>query len=223
MFTGIVEERGQVARLDHQGDSATLSVRGTSVVEDAAPGGSIAVNGCCLTVVEVERASGTLAVDVMAETLEKTCLGELRPGDAVNLERAVAASGRLDGHIVQGHIDGVGTVLDRQHTPRWDLLRVSLPTPLARYVAVKGSIAVDGVSLTVVDVTDRSTGPAGSGSTKFAASDEPGGSSFTVALIPTTLRLTTLGLKEPGEPVNLEVDVIAKYTERLLAAQEVTA
>jgi riboflavin synthase len=194
MFTGIVEELGEVVSIEPGGDFVRLVVRGPLVVSDAGHGDSIAVNGCCLTV--TERDESTFAVDVMAETLDKTSIGSLRPGSPVNLERALPAQGRLGGHIVQGHVDGTGTILERTPSEHWEVVRIAVPSPLARYVAAKGSITVDGVSLTV------------------AAVDE---GSFTVSLIPTTLELTTLGRKQPGDPVNLEVDVVAKYVERLLA------
>jgi len=196
MFTGIVEELGEVVTLDLLGDSARLTVRGPKVVSDAAPGDSIAVNGCCLTV--VERGDETFGVDVMAESLDKTSLGDLHPGSLVNLERALTAHGRLGGHIVQGHVDGTGTVTSRRSSEHWDVVWISLPVDLARYVAMKGSITVDGVSLTVSGLSDG---------------DRP---AFSVSLIPTTLELTTLGHKRAGDPVNLEVDVLAKYVERQL-------
>jgi riboflavin synthase len=196
MFTGIVEERGEVLDLLRRNGSAFLTVRGPVVVEDARPGDSIAVDGCCLTVVDVSAAKDAVTMDVVPETLSRTTLGKRRAGDEVNLERSVRADGRLGGHLVQGHVDGTGRILDRT-SGDWEVIRVGLSLELARYVAAKGSIAVDGISLTVVDVADV---------------PEP---SFTVALIPTTLRLTTLGLKGPGDLVNLEVDVLAKYLERL--------
>jgi riboflavin synthase len=198
MFTGIVEELGEVVSIEPRGDSVRLTVRGPRVVSDAGHGDSIAVNGCCLTVVtwDAERFS----VDVMAESLDKTSLGALAPGGRVNLERAVTAHARLGGHIVQGHVDGVGTILRRTAQEHWDVVAIGLPASLARYVAMKGSITVDGISLTVSGLVDGA---------------EP---SFEVSLIPTTLELTTLGFKQPGDPVNLEVDVVAKYVERLLAA-----
>jgi riboflavin synthase len=171
-----------------------LVVRGPLVVSDAGHGDSIAVNGCCLTV--TERDESTFAVDVMAETLDKTSIGSLRPGSPVNLERALPAQGRLGGHIVQGHVDGTGAILERTPSEHWEVVRIAVPSPLARYVAAKGSITVDGVSLTVVSVDDAE-------------------GSFTVSLIPTTLTETTLGTAEVGSTVNLEVDVIAKYVERL--------
>ncbi len=196
MFTGIVEELGVVETVDEQGDAVRLTVRGPHVVVDAGLGDSIAVNGCCLTV--AERDQETFTADVMRETLLKTSLGALEPGARVNLERAVTAAKRLGGHIVQGHVDGTGSVLRREPSEHWEVVTVSLPREIARYLVPKGSITVDGISLTVVDVIDG---------------EEP---SFTVSLIPETLARTTLGFKQPGDPVNLEVDVIAKYVERLL-------
>ncbi|GAB3153988.1 riboflavin synthase [Microbispora hainanensis] len=195
MFTGIVEELGEVVALEPLGDSARLTVRGPVVTGDARHGDSIAVNGVCLTVAGAEGDSFT--ADVMKETLDRSSLGALRPGSRVNLERAVRADQRLGGHIVQGHVDGTGEVLSREPGEHWEVVRLSLPANLARYVVEKGSIAVDGVSLTVAAVTEDT---------------------FSVSLIPTTLDLTTLGRKQPGEPVNLEVDVIAKYVEKLTAA-----
>lgn len=195
MFTGIVEELGTIARLDRGTDSARLTVRGPLVTSDATHGASIAVNGVCLTV--VEHADGEFTVDVMAETLSRSSLGSLRAGDRVNLERAMAAGGRFGGHVVQGHVDGTAQVLERVPGDRWEVVRLSLPAGLARYVVEKGSITVDGVSLTVASIDDTS---------------------FTVSLIPTTLDLTTLGHKGIGDLVNLEVDVLAKYVERLMSA-----
>ncbi|WP_059008407.1 riboflavin synthase [Streptomyces specialis] len=194
MFTGIIEELGEVTAVERAGDSARLRLRGPLVTEGAAHGDSIAVNGVCLTV--VDSGDGEFTADVMAETLDRTGLGALEPGSRVNLERPMALGGRLGGHLVQGHVDGTGTVLERIPGDRWEIVAVSLPAHLARYVVEKGSITVDGVSLTVVEAADDR---------------------FTVSLIPTTLALTTLGLKRPGDPVNLEVDVLAKYVERLLA------
>jgi riboflavin synthase len=193
MFTGIVEELGHVVALDRGAESARLSVAGPLVTSDAVHGASIAVNGVCLTVVEHD--GGEFTVDVMAETLARSSLGDLVSGDRVNLERAMAASGRFGGHVVQGHVDGTATILERRPGDRWEVVVFSLPVELARYVVEKGSITVDGVSLTVASV---------------------GPDSFSVSLIPTTLALTTLGHKGTGERVNLEVDVIAKYVERLL-------
>ncbi|MEU1595591.1 riboflavin synthase [Streptomyces sp. NPDC005708] len=197
MFTGIVEELGEVTAVENLGDSSRFRLRGPVVTEGARHGDSIAVNGVCLTVVEHEGDEFT--ADVMAETLSRSSLGALAVGSRVNLERPTAVGARLGGHIVQGHVDGTGTVLERRPSDNWELVTVSLPDHLARYVVEKGSITVDGISLTVVEV---------------------GADRFTVSLIPTTLALTTLGLKQPGDPVNLEVDIIAKYVERLLAPGE---
>ena len=193
MFTGIVEELGVVEALVDQDDAVRLTVRGPHVTLDAGLGDSIAVNGCCLTV--AERDQETFTADVMRETLDKTSLGGLTPGDRVNLERAVTPQTRLGGHIVQGHVDGTGEIVRRTPSEHWEVVEISLPAAIARYLVAKGSITVDGISLTVVAVGD---------------------SSFTVSLIPETLARTTLGFKEPGDRVNLEVDVIAKYVERLL-------
>ncbi|HWC21999.1 MAG TPA: riboflavin synthase [Flexivirga sp.] len=196
MFTGIIEELGHAQELVRQGDSATLSIAAQAVVKDAQHGASIAVNGVCLTV--VEHSPDGFTVDVMAETLDRSSLGALQPGSPVNLERAVRADGRLDGHIVQGHVDGVIQLLRRAEHEHWTELTFSLPEQLAPYVAEKGSAALDGVSLTVASVGD----------------DE-----FSVCLIPTTLALTTLGSRQVGETVNLEVDVLAKYVERMVAVR----
>jgi len=197
MFTGIVEELGVVEAIEDQGDAVRLTVRGPLVVSDAELGDSIAVNGCCLTVVTHD--DEVFTADVMKETLDKTSLGEFEPGVRVNLERAVTAHKRLGGHIVQGHVDGTGRVVGRTPSEHWELVEIGLPDGLARYLVDKGSITVDGVSLTVVNVTDTS---------------------FTVSLIPETLARTTLGIKQAGDLVNLEVDVIAKYVERLLGTKE---
>nr|MDT0663315.1 riboflavin synthase [Micromonospora sp. DSM 115978] len=193
MFTGIVEELGEAGRLDWHGDGGVLAVRGPLVAADARHGDSIAVNGVCLTVVEVD--GDTFTVDVMKETFDRSALGTLAPGDPVNLERAATLATRLGGHLVQGHVDGVGAVLARTPGDRWEDVRFSLPPGLSRYLVEKGSITVDGVSLTVVAVTDDS---------------------FEVSLIPTTLAATTLGRKQVGALVNLEVDVIAKYVEKMV-------
>jgi riboflavin synthase len=193
MFTGIVEELGVVEGIEQQDDAIRLTVRGAFVTTDASLGDSIAVNGCCLTV--AQRDGETFTADVMHETLSKTSLGVLDIGSRVNLERAVMPTTRLGGHVVQGHVDGTGSVLRRTPSEHWELVEVELPADLSRYLVPKGSITVDGISLTVVDVHDAS---------------------FTVSLIPETLARTTLGFKQPGDPVNLEVDVIAKYVERLL-------
>ena len=209
MFTGIVEELGHVVALEPGAASARLTVAGPLVTSDAVHGASIAVNGVCLTVVEHD--SEQFTVDVMAETLDRSSLGALRAGDRVNLERAMAASSRFGGHIVQGHVDGTATILARTPGERWEVVQFSLPQVLARYVVEKGSITIDGVSLTVsaVDPVDMDS----------SADD----ATFSVSLIPTTLALTTLGHKGVGDTVNLEVDVLAKYVERLLTTKETSA
>ncbi len=194
MFTGIVEELGEIAAVERlPDDSARLAVRGKTVTSSARPGDSIAVNGVCLTVADVD--ADTFTADVMKQTLERSSLGGLDVGAPVNLERAVTLQTRLGGHLVQGHVDGTGRIVERSKAAHWDLVRVGLPGELNRYVVEKGSITVDGVSLTVVSVDDTT---------------------FTVGLIPSTLELTTLGRRQPGDPVNLEVDVLAKYVEKLL-------
>ena len=207
MFTGIVEELGRVERLERTGASARLTVHAPRAMEGTRPGDSICVNGCCLTVAEPRDDAFT--ADLMAETLERTGLGELAVGSPVNLERALRPADRMGGHIVQGHVDATAQILERRHEDHWDMLRVSVPEDLTRYVAVKGSIAIDGVSLTVVDIVDVT------GTVETSESIGSSGS-LTVCLIPETLRRTTLGVKQPGDSVNLEVDVMAKYIERLL-------
>ncbi|NEE02105.1 riboflavin synthase [Phytoactinopolyspora halotolerans] len=211
MFTGIVEELGSVVKLEVTDEWALLTLRGEKVTSDAVHGDSIAVNGVCLTVVDVDRGGATFTVDVMRETLDRSALGRLDADDPVNLERAVKVSDRLGGHIVQGHVDAVGVVLNRKRGERWDVVRIGLPSAVSRYVVEKGSIAVDGVSLTVSAVSAVSAVPALSG----GGDDEW----FEVSLIPTTLELTTLGRRQPGDEVNLEVDVIAKYVERLVTPE----
>lgn len=206
MFTGIVEELGTVTALEDQGDAVRLTVHGPLVTSDVHEGDSIAVNGCCLTV--VAHQDGAFTADVMHETLAKTSLGAFEPGTRVNLERAVTPTTRLGGHIVQGHVDGTGTVLARTPSAHWEVVEISLPTELEHYLVAKGSITVDGISLTVVDV-----GPSDVGRPEV----EPGEASFTVSLIPETLARTTLGFKQPGDVVNLEVDVIAKYVEKMVS------
>jgi riboflavin synthase len=198
VFTGIVEELGELIGRDDRPDAARFTVRGPVVCSGTRPGDSIAVNGVCLTVVGID--GEVFTADVIGETLRRSSLGAAGTGDAVNLERAVQFGDRLGGHLVQGHVDGTGTILSRTR-PRdgapWELVRIGMPAGLARYVVEKGSVTVDGVSLTVVE----------------AGTDE-----FSVGLIPTTCELTTLGLRRPGDRVNLEVDVIAKYVERLASA-----
>jgi riboflavin synthase len=198
VFTGIVEELGEVVDREDLADSARMSIRGPVVTADARHGDSIAVNGVCLTVVEV-LPGGVFTADVMGETLNRSSLRGLRPGSGVNLERAAAVNSRLGGHIVQGHVDGTGHVIARTPSERWEVVRIALPMALSRYVVEKGSITVDGVSLTVSGL---------------------GHDWFEVSLIPTTVDLTTLGRAEVGTHVNLEVDIIAKYVERLMSPAE---
>jgi riboflavin synthase len=193
VFTGIVEELGDVVAIEELGDASRFRLRGPVVTDGAKHGDSIAVNGVCLTVVDF--GDGEFTADVMAETLDRSSLGALAVGSKVNLERPMALGGRLGGHLVQGHVDGTGTIVERKPSEHWEIVKISLPADLTRYVVEKGSITVDGISLTVVDA---------------------GPDYFTVSLIPTTLALTTLGAKQAGDPVNLEVDVIAKYVERML-------
>jgi riboflavin synthase len=200
MFTGIVEELGTVAAIEDQGDAVRLTIAASTVLEDAALGDSVSVNGCCLTVATVSTPGRptSFTADVMRETLDKTAVGELTTGDRVNLERAVTPTTRLGGHIVQGHVDGTGVVRRRTPSEHWELVEVEAPTDLLRYLVPKGSITVDGISLTVVDVL---------------------ADGFTVSLIPETLARTTLGFRMPGDRVNLEADIIAKHVERLLQAR----
>jgi riboflavin synthase len=199
MFTGIVAELGEVADIEHVGDSARLTIRGST--EGMTPGDSVAVNGVCLTLTGI--ADYTFTADVMGETLARSGLGKLAPGAPVNLEQSVRMADRLGGHLVQGHVDATATIISRTPATHWDQVRIGLPAKISRYVAEKGSIAVDGVSLTV------------------SALSPPGAADgwFEVCLIPETLKRTTLGAREPGETVNLEVDVMAKYVERLLAGE----
>jgi riboflavin synthase len=194
MFTGIVEELGEVVSFTE----TVLAVRGPLVTSDARHGDSIAVNGVCLTV--VDNVDGVFTADVMGESLRRSSLGVLEQGSPVNLERAATVGSRLGGHLVQGHVDGVATIIAREPADEWEVLRFSLPPELARYVVEKGSITVDGVSLTVMAVT---------------------AGEFSVGLIPTTLKLTVLGAKAVDDPVNLEVDVIAKYVEKMLGDRHV--
>ncbi|WP_433826141.1 riboflavin synthase [Actinoplanes sp. CA-015351] len=200
MFTGIVEELGEIVRLTggEGGDSAVIAVRGPLVTSDAGHGDSIAVNGVCLTVIDNE--GGIFTADVMGETLRRSSLGALQVGSQVNLERAAALNSRLGGHLVQGHVDGVARIIAREPADQWEVVRFSLPAELAKYVVHKGSITVDGVSLTVMEVT---------------------ADSFAVGMIPATSKLTVLGSKAIGDPVNLEVDVIAKYVEKMLGSRNV--
>ena len=196
MFTGIIEELGVVSGIEPLHEAVRLSIQGPEVTLGAKPGDSIAVNGVCLTVVTSKR--GVFTADVMLQTLANTALGGLVRGTRVNLERAVTPVTRLGGHIVQGHVDGTAEILSREPSEHWELVRISLPAELDRYLVAKGSITVDGISLTVADI-DATT--------------------FTVSLSPETLARTTLGFKQPGDTVNLEVDVIAKYVEKMVSAR----
>ena len=200
MFTGIVEELGEIVAKEELVDAARFTVRGPLVTSDAGHGDSIAVNGVCLTVVDV-LADGSFTADVMQETLNRSSLAKLDVGSRVNLERAAALNSRLGGHLVQGHVDGTGHVISRSPSENWEVVRIALPDSISRYVVEKGSITVDGVSLTV-----------------SAQRGDRGFEYFEISLIPTTLELTTLGTAVVGTPVNLEVDVIAKYVERLHSA-----
>ena len=199
VFTGIVEELGEVVTIEQFAGAARLTVRGPLVTADAARGDSIAINGVCLTV--TGHAGGTFSADVISETLSRSSLGALAAGSKVNLERPMRLDDRLGGHIVQGHVDGTGTILARHPG---DVVRISVPQELSRYVVEKGSIAIDGISLTI---SALGTGP------------DPGAHWLEVSLIPETLARTTMGGKQPGDTVNLEVDMIAKYVERLLGAE----
>ena len=196
MFTGIVTALGTVTAVDVRGEAARITVKGADLT-GAALGDSIAVDGVCLTVADMDADAFT--ADLLPETRRRTSLGDLAVGRRVNLELAATPTTRLGGHLVQGHVDAIGTVLARAPGEAWDDVTVGIPTELARYVAVKGSIALDGVSLTVVDVTDDS---------------------LSVSLIPETLRRTNWGAKHVGDPVNVEVDVIAKYVERLVLLRQ---
>jgi len=201
MFTGIIEELGRVVAIEPQNDAFRLTLEGKLVTGDLKRGDSISVSGACLTAVEIE--AGRFTADVMQETLDKTSLQGIKVGDPVNLERAMTAATRYGGHVVQGHVDGVGTVLSRTPSENWEWVRVQIPAELAKYVVLKGSITIDGVSLTVneIDVTDDGKDFVG------------------LSLIPETLKLTTLGTKQVGDRVNVEADVMAKHIERLLEAR----
>lgn len=196
MFTGIIEELGRIAAIEPQGDAMRLTIEGPLVVSDVHRGDSIAVSGTCLTAIEFDNRSFT--ADVMQETLDKTALGSVKVGDAVNLERAMTAATRFGGHVVQGHVDGVGEIISREKSEHWEWLRVRIPVELMKYIVLKGSITIDGVSLTV---------------------NEVGADHIGLSLIPETLALTTLGHKSVGDKVNVEADVMAKHIERLLEAR----
>jgi riboflavin synthase len=196
MFTGIVEELGRVSAIENLPDAIRLTIEGPLVASDLHRGDSIAVSGTCLTAVEFDEKGFT--ADVMQETLNLTSLDGIKVGDPVNLERAMTAATRFGGHVVQGHVDGVGQIISREPSENWEWVRVSVPVDLMKYVVLKGSITIDGVSLTINEVGDDFVG---------------------LSLIPETLRLTTLGSKQVGSKVNLEADVMAKHIERLLEAR----
>jgi len=218
VFTGIVEEQGTVVAIEHLADSARLRIKADIVTSDASHGDSISVNGVCLTVTDLgdpdssdpDSSDGEFSTDVMAETLSRSSIGDLAIGSPVNLERALRSDGRFGGHVVQGHIDTTATLLRRDPGQKWEVLTFTLPLEISRYVVAKGSITLDGVSLTVSDVHDQGDdrGPGGEGGNVLPA--------FSVSLIPTTLAMTTLGDRTVGDRVNVEVDVLAKYVERLM-------
>lgn len=197
MFTGIVEELGKVSHLEALGDAVRISITGPLVVSDANIGDSIAVNGVCLTV--TTKSADGFTADVMQETLNRSTLGNLAAGDPVNLERPVTMATRLGGHMVQGHVDGMGEVTEREVSDNWEVVTIKPPKDLLKYIVEKGSITVDGTSLTIASVN---------------------AAVFTVSLIPETLSKTTLGIRQVGDKVNLEVDVMAKYVEKLIGAQQ---
>lgn len=196
MFTGIIEELGQVASITNLPDSIRLEVTGRLVRSDLHQGDSVAVNGVCLTAADLTE-SGFVA-DVMLETLNRSSLRGLSVGDSLNLERAMSGSGRFGGHVVQGHVDGVGEILSRETSSNWDVVRVRIPSELSRYVVEKGSITLDGVSLTVNEIDEDV---------------------ISLSLIPETLRLTTLGRKKVGDTLNVEADILAKHIEKLMEAR----
>ena len=223
MFTGIVEDLGEVEDVDQQGDFARIYIRSSVVTSDARIGDSICVSGVCLTVTSLVGGSPPtgFTADVMGETLRHSSLKSLSPGTPVNLERSVRLEDRLGGHLVQGHTDGTGTIQSRVSHTDWDVVRISLPADLARYVVHKGSITVDGISLTVSALSDPAASPTAASPTSTISppdGQQPHGpqSWFEVSLIPETLKRTTMGAKQPGDEVNLEVDVIAKYVEKLM-------
>ena len=193
MFTGIIEELGEVIGIEQQPDALRLTIKCKKVLEDLKRGDSIACSGTCLTAIEIDDHSFT--ADVMMESIKLTSLSEVKIGDPINLERAMNASTRYGGHVVQGHVDGVGEFVSREQSDNWDWVRIRIPKELLRYVVMKGSITFDGISLTVNEINDDVIG---------------------LSLIPETLAVTTLGRKEPGNKVNVEVDVMAKHIERLL-------
>ena len=193
MFTGIIEELGKVAAIEQQPDAIRLTIACGKVLSDLKRGDSISCSGTCLTAIDIDGSSFT--ADVMLETLKRSSLSEVKVGDVINLERAMQHETRFGGHIVQGHVDGVGEVISREKSDNWDWVRIRIPADLMKYVVLKGSITIDGISLTV---------------------NELGDDHIAVSLIPETLEVTTLGYKQPGDKVNVEADVLAKHIERLL-------
>jgi len=231
MFSGLVENTGEVVTVYNVGDAVRMSIQGGRIMHDASLGDSIAVNGVCLTVAELDVESGVFGADVMQESLNRSVLGDLRPGSIVNLERALRADARLGGHIMQGHVDGTARLVSRTPSENWEVLRFELPAQLAKYVVEKGSIAISGVSLTVSAISETSRPSATAATSTVPSGPEfetiskttptpnaDSGDWFEVSLIPTTLSETTLGTLAVGERVNLEVDIIGKYVEKLLAA-----
>lgn len=233
MFSGLVENTGEVVTVDNVGDAVRMSIQGGRIMHDASLGDSIAVNGVCLTVAELDVESGVFGADVMQESLNRSVLGDLRPGSIVNLERALRADARLGGHIMQGHVDGTARLVSRTPSENWEVLRFELPAQLAKYVVEKGSIAISGVSLTVSAISETSRPSAAATAATSTVPSGPefeaiprttptpnadSGDWFEISLIPTTLSETTLGTLAVGERVNLEVDIIGKYVEKLLAA-----
>ena len=194
MFTGIIEELGRVAAIEQQGDAIRLTIGCNKVLGDLKRGDSISCSGTCLTAIEIDDKGFT--ADVMLETLRRSSLSEVKVGDPINLERAMNHDTRFGGHIVQGHVDGVGEVISREKSENWDWVKIRIPEDLMKYVVLKGSITIDGISLTVNEVGDDH---------------------IAVSLIPETLTVTTLGYKDPGAKVNVEADVLAKHIERLMS------
>ncbi len=215
MFTGIIEELGTVVSIESQADAIRLTVRGPLATSDVNRGDSISVGGTCLTAVEIDKSAGTFTADVMNETLRLTSLQGIKVGDRVNLERAMTAATRFGGHVVQGHVDGVGHILSIEPSENWSWVRIAIPAELMKYVVLKGSITLDGVSLTVNELSEAT----GSESDKQGSEPDQQGSYVGVSLIPETLALTTFGVKQPGDLVNVEADVMAKHIERLLEAR----
>ena len=219
MFTGIIEELGTITAIEQQQDAIRLTVQGPLATSDVNRGDSIAVGGTCLTAVEIDKTAGTFTADVMHETIRLTSLQGVKVGDRVNLERAMTAATRFGGHVVQGHVDGVGQIISIEPSDNWTWVRISVPVELMKYVVLKGSITLDGVSLTVNEVNDGATVIAGEANGGDGAASVQNGPYVGVSLIPETLALTTFGVKPVGALVNVEADVMAKHIERLLEAR----